>query len=54
VGKEAGGLYHLLQNSVSVLPQNSVSINSVKFMPNHPITDLASASFSVNVVNNSL
>ena len=54
MGKEAGGLYHLLQNSVYVLHQNSVSINSVKFMSNHPITDSVYASFSVNFVNTSL
>jgi hypothetical protein len=54
MGKEARGLYHLLQNPVSVLPKNFVSVNSAKFMSNHTITDLASASFSVNFVNNSL
>jgi hypothetical protein len=54
VGKEAGGLYHLLQNPVSVLPKNFVFVNSAKFMSNHSITNLASASFSVNFVNNNL
>jgi hypothetical protein len=54
VGKEAGGLYHLLQNPVSVLPKNYVSVNSAKFVSNHAVTDLASASFSVNFVNKSL
>jgi hypothetical protein len=54
VGKKAGGLYHLLQNPVFILPKNSISVNSAKFMSNHAIIDLASASFSVNFVNNSL
>ena len=54
VGKEAGGLYHLLQNPVFVLPKNSVYVNFAKFMSNNDVTVLASDSFSVNFVNNSL
>jgi hypothetical protein len=54
VGKEAGGLYHLLQNPISALSRNSAFFNPVKSMSRTTITDLASASFFVQSVNNSL
>ena len=54
VGKEAGGLYHLLQNPVSALSRNSAFSNPVKTMSQPTITNLASASFFVHSVNNSL
>ncbi|XP_059434757.1 uncharacterized protein LOC132167750 [Corylus avellana] len=52
VGEDAGGLYHLLQNPVSVLPLNSVNFSSFKF--NNAVTSLASTSFFVESVNASL
>ena len=46
VGKEVGGLYHLLQNPVSALPQDSFSDKSAKFMSN--------SSFCMNFVKNNI
>jgi hypothetical protein len=54
VGKEAGGLYHLLQIPVSALSRTSKFFNPVKSMSQPTITDLAPASFFVHSVNNSL
>jgi hypothetical protein len=40
VGEEIGGLYHLLQNLVSVLPLNSLNFNSSSSKFNNAITHL--------------
>jgi hypothetical protein len=54
VGEEAGGLYHLLQNPVSVLPLNSVNFNFSSSKINNAVTSLASTSFFAESVNTSL
>ncbi|KAJ6881076.1 hypothetical protein NC651_027806 [Populus alba x Populus x berolinensis] len=54
VGKENGCLYHLLQNPVSALSRNSAFSTPVKTMSQPTIMNLASASFFVHSVNNSL
>jgi hypothetical protein len=40
MGEEIGGLYHLLQNLVSVLPLNSLNFNSSSSKFNNAITHL--------------
>jgi hypothetical protein len=54
VGEEAGRLYHLLQNLVSVLPLNFVNFNSSSSKINNAVTSLASTSFFTKSVNTSL
>ena len=54
MGEEVGGLYHLLQNPVSVLPLNSLNFNSSSSKFNNAVTSLAFTSFFVEYVNTSL
>ncbi|KAF9663006.1 hypothetical protein SADUNF_Sadunf18G0113400 [Salix dunnii] len=46
VGKEDGGLYHLLPNSDSVLSRNCVSINSVNSALHHSINNVSASMIS--------
>jgi hypothetical protein len=54
VGEEAGGLYHLLQNPVFVLPLNSINFNYSSSKINNVVTSLASTSIFAEFVNTSL
>jgi len=54
VGKEAGGYIICCKIQFLFYLRIFVSVNSAKFVSNHAITNLASASFSVNFANNSL
>jgi hypothetical protein len=54
VSEEAGGLYHLLQTPISVLPLNFINFNFSSSKINNAVTSLASTSFFVESVNTSL